>query len=81
LAHVIQFSGCQDKQTSADATIGGKPTGAMSWAFIQVMYSNRQITLTQLLSELRNTLYGKYKQVPQMSTSHQWNVSQDLFTL
>jgi LysM repeat protein len=28
----IQFSGCQDDQTSADATIGGKPTGRFrSW--------------------------------------------------
>jgi hypothetical protein len=80
-AHVIQFSGCLDNQTSADATIGGQPTGAMSWAFLQVMSSRRQLTLTQLLQELRSKLYGKYHQIPQMSTSHQWDVARDYFTI
>ncbi|KAJ3306788.1 Ca(2+)-dependent cysteine protease, partial [Gonapodya sp. JEL0774] len=32
---VIQFAGCADKQTSADASIGGQKTGAASWAFMQ----------------------------------------------
>merc|ERR1712113_139288 len=27
------YSGCQDNQTSADATIGGSSQGALSWAF------------------------------------------------
>lgn len=31
------FSGCRDDQTSADANIGGKGVGAMSWAFLEVM--------------------------------------------
>lgn len=33
-AEVIAWSGCKDNQTSADATEGGRATGAMSWAFI-----------------------------------------------
>lgn len=32
-ADVIQFSGCKDDQTSADANEAGKATGAMSYAF------------------------------------------------
>lgn len=34
---VWMFSGCRDDQTSADATISGAATGAMSWAFIGTM--------------------------------------------
>ncbi|GAA6006241.1 hypothetical protein JCM10207_000573 [Rhodosporidiobolus poonsookiae] len=30
-ADVISWSGCKDTQTSADASIGGQSTGAMSW--------------------------------------------------
>lgn len=37
---VWMFSGCQDDQTSADATISGSATGAMSWAFIGTMREN-----------------------------------------
>ena len=34
-ADVIQFSGCRDSQTSADAQINGEATGAMSYALIE----------------------------------------------
>jgi metacaspase-1 len=37
---VWMFSGCADDQTSADATIAGAATGAMSWAFIGSMREN-----------------------------------------
>ena len=34
---VFMYSGCRDDQTSADATIEGSPSGAMSWAFLTAM--------------------------------------------
>jgi hypothetical protein len=34
---VTMFSGCKDDQTSADARIGGQSTGAMTWAFLEIM--------------------------------------------
>jgi hypothetical protein len=37
---VWMFSGCADDQTSADTSIAGKATGAMSWAFIGTMREN-----------------------------------------
>jgi hypothetical protein len=80
-AHVVQFSGCKDNQTSADAVIGGEATGAMSWALITALNQNKNRTLTDLLKELRRLLRGKYQQTPQMSTSHPWNVAQDIFTI
>jgi hypothetical protein len=36
VADVIQFSGCKDEQTSADAFINGEASGAMSYALIKV---------------------------------------------
>jgi len=37
---VWMFSGCADDQTSADTSIAGRATGAMSWAFIGTMREN-----------------------------------------
>lgn len=34
------FSGCADDQTSADTSMQGLATGAMSWAFLKVMREN-----------------------------------------
>lgn len=41
---VWMFSGCRDDQTSADATISGSATGAMSWAFIGTMRENPELS-------------------------------------
>lgn len=41
---VWMFSGCRDDQTSADATISGAATGAMSWAFIGTMRENPEFS-------------------------------------
>jgi len=35
----FMLSGCRDDQTSADANIGGSPSGAMSWALLKTLYS------------------------------------------
>ena len=37
---VWMYSGCADDQTSADTSVGGLATGAMSWAFINTMREN-----------------------------------------
>ena len=41
---VFMFSGCRDDQTSADATISGSPSGAMSWALLETLYSRPDLT-------------------------------------
>jgi hypothetical protein len=68
MADVIQFSGCKDSQTSADANIGGQSTGAMSHALVQVLSQNPHPNYTELLFGLRNILKDGYSQVPQMSS-------------
>ncbi|KAI9016168.1 peptidase C14, caspase domain-containing protein, partial [Hyaloraphidium curvatum] len=60
----IQLSGCQDDQTSADATIGGKPTGALSWAFLTAMAQMQRPTYEQLILKIRQLLAGKFTQIP-----------------
>ncbi|ORY05241.1 metacaspase [Basidiobolus meristosporus CBS 931.73] len=67
-ADVIQFAGCRDDQTSADATINNQATGAMSYALVTALGQNRSLTYTQLLQNLRDILKSKYSQIPQMST-------------
>lgn len=71
LADVIQFSGCKDEQTSADAFIGGESTGAMSYAFVKAFTDNgMNQSYAELLRNIRTILQGKYKQIPQMSVGH-----------
>ena len=69
-ADVVMWSGSKDVQTSADATIGGEATGAMSWAFITSLKKNPQQSYVQLLNSIRDELSTKYSQKPQLSCSH-----------
>ncbi|KAJ8521737.1 hypothetical protein ONZ45_g1645 [Pleurotus djamor] len=52
-ADVIQWSGCKDSQTSADAQEAGQATGAMSYAFITALRENPQQSYQQLLVSIR----------------------------
>jgi len=71
LADVIQFSGCKDSQTSADAFIQNESCGAMSFALIKAFQDHgTNQTYAELLKNIRTTLMGKYSQIPQMSTGH-----------
>jgi metacaspase-1 len=70
-ADVIQFSGCRDEQTSADATIANQATGAMSYAFIKTLKASQgSLSYAQLLNNMRRELHNgpkQFKQVPQLS--------------
>jgi hypothetical protein len=69
-ADVVMWSGSKDVQTSADTSIGGQATGAMSWAFINALKKNPQQSYVQLLNSIREELATKYSQKPQLSCSH-----------
>jgi len=74
-ADVIQFAGCHDAQTSADAQIEGKATGAMSHAFIKAFEElGEGVTYTRLLEKIRDILKGQYSQIPQMSAGRPLNL-------
>lgn len=64
--HVL-LSGCKDTQTSADAFIDGKYQGALTWAIVDSIKSNPDITWAELHSKVLNRLSGKFTQTPQLS--------------
>ncbi|KAF2111006.1 peptidase C14, caspase domain-containing protein [Lophiotrema nucula] len=66
---VTMLSGCRDDQTSADARIQGRSSGAMTWAFLQTMKRTPNPTYVQTLQMTRGFLdQSHYTQVPQLST-------------
>jgi len=77
-ADIIMFSGCKDDQTSADATIKGESSGAMSYALIHVLKKHKRDdpTYTDVLREMRQTLEGKYTQVPCLSAGRKLDLDQ-----
>jgi len=80
-ADVIQFSGCRDNQTSADASINNVATGAMSYALITVLGQNQNLSYSQLLTQIRQIMKEKrFSQIPQLSSSHPMNMNSQ-FTL
>ncbi|EEB05137.2 metacaspase Pca1 [Schizosaccharomyces japonicus yFS275] len=74
-ADVISISGCKDSQTSADTSVNGFATGALSYALRQVLTQYPQLTYLQLLQQVREALRGKYTQRPQLSCSHPLDVN------
>jgi hypothetical protein len=50
---VWMFSGCADDQTSADTSIAGAATGAMSWAFIGTMRENPDQSYRNVSTDIR----------------------------
>ncbi|TKA80510.1 hypothetical protein B0A49_00332 [Cryomyces minteri] len=73
---VWMFSGCADDQTSADTSIAGAATGAMSWAFIRTMRENPQQSYINVLQNTRQVLRQKYEQIPQLSVGAQYDLDQ-----
>lgn len=76
-ADILMFSGCKDDQTSADTQVQGEASGAMSYALIHTLkkHKRRSITYTQLLREMRETLEGKYSQVPMLSAGRKLDLN------
>lgn len=72
-AHVILFSGCMDKQTSADAWEERQAQGAMTYCWLKTYRrekaKNRKITYKRLFDGLVHFIARKgYQQIPQMSS-------------
>ena len=70
------LSGCADDQTSADTSIAGSATGAMSWAFIKTMRENPRQSYVNVLQNTREALAQKYQQIPQLSVGGEYDLNQ-----
>lgn len=78
---VALWAGCRDTQTSADALIGGKYQGAMTWAFCHTLYNwpilmNRETYHEQICQVLR---MNGYDQTPQLECSDEMK-NREIFT-
>jgi hypothetical protein len=67
---ILELRWYANRLDSADASIGGEATGAMSYAFISSLRKNPNQSYVQLLNSIRDELEGKYDQKPQLSCSH-----------
>lgn len=80
MGNVWMISGCQDNQTSADATVvynnRQMNAGAMTYAFLKCLKEQgTNISYKQLITNMRDTLKKeKYTQVPQLSSGKQLNI-------
>jgi len=72
---VILISGCRDDQTSADAYIDQQSQGAMTYAFLDTLSKDKNITWRQLIQNMHKTLVtGRYKQIPKLSSGKFINI-------
>ena len=63
--NVVLWTGCSDKETSADAEIGGKYHGAMTYAFLKAY--KPELCRRSILSKMRGWLAREgYSQSPQL---------------
>ena len=68
-SNVIMISGCNDNQTSADAYMEKKYQGAMTWAFLNALNSNKNLSWKELLIDMRDKLKeSTFTQLPQLSS-------------
>ena len=69
IGNIIMISGCMDNQTSDETYINSKIQGAMTWAFLETVNKNPNLTWKDLITMMRNSLKtSKYEQIPQLSS-------------
>jgi hypothetical protein len=65
---VFMISGCSDYQTSADAFINNKATGAMTWSLLEALKQTPKCSWRELVIKMRDLLQtSQYDQIPQFS--------------
>lgn len=78
---VIQFSGCEDSQTSADAYEMKQAGGAMTQSFIAAYRQNPMATYPDFVRLIHENLRRrKFKQRPQLTTSQTFDVQSRVFS-
>lgn len=76
---VWMFSGCADNQTSADTSIAGASTGAMSYAFLRTIRANPQQSYIEVLQNTRQWMAQSYQQIPQLSVGGEYDLRQPVY--
>lgn len=68
-SNVFYISGCKDDQTSMETFINSKTQGALTWAFLEAVKQNNNMSWKMLVKTIRDNL-KKYQfiQIPQFSS-------------
>ena len=78
--NVFMISGCTDEQTSADAVINNKASGAMTWSLLESLKQTPNVTWRELVKSMRDLLKkSKYDQIPQFSSGTFVNIDTKVF--
>jgi len=78
--NVFMISGCTDYQTSADAFINNKATGAMTWSLLEALKQNPNSSWRELVKKMRDLLKtSQMTQIPQFSSGTFENIDAQVF--
>lgn len=86
--NVFMISGCTDEQTSADAFINDKATGAMTWAMLETLQEKEKekendillLSWRDLLKTMRDKLKASaFDQIPQFSSGSFVDIDMPVF--
>ena len=77
---VFMISGCSDYQTSADAFINNKASGAMTWSLLEAIKQKPTCTWRELVVNMRDLLKtSEFTQIPQFSCGTFENIDATVF--
>ena len=80
VGNVFMISGCTDEQTSADAFINNKYSGAMTWSLLEALKESPNYKWRELIKSMRDKLkHSEYEQVPQFSSGTFVNIDDEIF--
>jgi len=80
VGNVFMISGCTDEQTSADAFINNKYSGAMTWSLLEALKESPNCKWRELIKSMRDKLkHSEYEQVPQFSSGTFVNIDDEIF--
>ena len=80
VGNVFMISGCTDEQTSAEAMINNKVTGAMTWSLLEGLKQKPGCSWRELIKTMRDLLKkSEYTQIPQFSSGQFVNINAAVF--
>jgi hypothetical protein len=80
VGNVFMISGCTDDQTSAEAMINNKVTGAMTWSLLEGLKQQPGCSWRELIKTMRDLLKkSQYTQIPQFSSGQFVNINSAVF--
>ncbi len=79
----IFLSGCKDVQTSADASFGGRPNGALTWAYLLALEENKKAVKKFSWRDLGEFIrlklrYQGFDQVPQICMESDTDINREV---